>query len=50
MVRVGAVKDTESTVDTPGSDDRGARRIVAGQGDDFYCTDDHYSTFARINR
>ncbi|HET6626893.1 MAG TPA: ribonuclease domain-containing protein [Nocardioidaceae bacterium] len=28
--------DKEYTVETPGSDDRGARRIVAGAHDDFY--------------
>jgi ribonuclease T1 len=39
----------EYTVDTPGSDDRGARRIVAGGGN-FYYTDNHYSSFSRIRR
>lgn len=38
----------EYTVDTPGSDDRGARRIIAGDGGDFYWTDDHYASFARV--
>lgn len=40
----------EYTVETPGSDDRGARRIVAG-GDppaEFFYTDDHYRTFRRF--
>lgn|SRR5512133_2474369 len=40
----------EYTVPTPGSRDRGARRIVAG-GDppvEFYYTDDHYRSFRRI--
>jgi ribonuclease T1 len=41
---------TEYTVDTPGSDDRGARRIVAGEGGDFYYTGDHYASFRRISR
>jgi len=41
---------TEYTVPTPGSTTRGARRIVAGEGGDFYYTGDHYSHFARINR
>ncbi len=41
---------TEYTVDTPGSDDRGARRIVAGDGGDFYYTGDHYASFRRISR
>jgi len=38
----------EYTVKTPGARDRGARRIVAGNGGEFYYTDDHYRTFARI--
>ena len=40
----------EYTVDTPGSRDRGARRIVTG-GDPpetYYYTDDHYRSFRRI--
>lgn len=40
----------EYTVATPGSDDRGARRIVTGSGGEFYWTDDHYSSFSRIAR
>ena len=40
----------EFTVPTPGSDDRGARRIVSGEGGEFYWTDDHYSSFSRIRR
>jgi ribonuclease T1 len=38
----------EYTVNTPGAKDRGARRIVAGQGGEFYYTEDHYRTFRRI--
>jgi ribonuclease T1 len=38
----------EYTVDTPGSDDRGARRIVVGAGGERYWTDDHYDSFAWI--
>ena len=46
----------EYTVPTPGSRDRGARRIVAGEGrsgnvassGEYYYTDDHYSSFRRI--
>lgn len=46
----------EYTVPTPGSRDRGARRIVAGAGlrgdpatsGEYYYTDDHYETFRRI--
>lgn len=41
---------TEHTVETPGSDDRGARRIVVGDGGDFYYTADHYASFRRIDR
>jgi len=45
----------EYTVPTPGeagrargTRDRGARRIVAGNGGEFYYTDDHYRSFRRI--
>ncbi len=46
----------EYTVPTPGSRDRGARRIVAGRGaggdvatsGEYYYTDDHYKSFRRI--
>ncbi len=38
----------EYTVITPGEDDRGARRIVAGDGQEKYYTSDHYRTFAFI--
>lgn len=38
----------EYTVKTPGARDRGARRIVAGRGGEYYYTDDHYRTFRRI--
>jgi ribonuclease T1 len=43
---------SEYTVRTPGSRDRGARRIVAG-GDprtsgEYWYTDDHYASFRRI--
>jgi ribonuclease T1 len=41
---------TEYTVPTPGSDDRGARRIVAGQDGELYWTGDHYASFERIVR
>lgn len=47
---------TEYTVPTPGARDRGARRIIAGQGEtgspatsgEYFYTDDHYETFRRI--
>jgi ribonuclease T1 len=38
----------EYTVKTPGAQDRGARRIIAGDGGELYYTDDHYRTFKRI--
>lgn len=38
----------EYTVRTPGSRDRGARRIVAGRDGTLYYTDDHYRSFRRI--
>ncbi len=38
----------EYTVKTPGRRDRGARRIVAGSGGEFYYTSDHYRTFKLI--
>jgi len=40
----------EYTVETPGSDDRGARRIVTGSEGEYYWTDDHYRSFSRIAR
>ena len=40
----------EYTVDTPGSPDRGARRIVAGSSGEYYWTGDHYQSFERIRR
>ncbi|MFH9661512.1 ribonuclease domain-containing protein [Streptomyces sp. NPDC017248] len=40
----------EYTVPTPGSRDRGARRLVAGQGGEFYYTDDHYKSFRAVLR
>jgi len=49
---------TEYTVPTPGSRDRGPRRIVAGKGaagdqassGEYYYTDDHYQSFRRIRQ
>lgn len=38
----------EYTVITPGSPDRGARRIVAGENDEYYYTSDHYRSFKLI--
>lgn len=36
------------TVITPGVRNRGARRIVAGDGGELYYTEDHYASFRRI--
>lgn len=38
----------EYTVETPGSDDRGARRIITGNDGELYYTDDHYDSFKVI--
>jgi ribonuclease T1 len=38
----------EYTVPTPGSRDRGERRIVAGEDGVFYYSADHYRTLRRI--
>ena len=38
----------EYTVETPGSPDRGARRIVVGADGDRYYTSDHYDSFREI--
>lgn len=40
----------EYTVDTPGLDHRGARRIVTGSEGQYYWTEDHYESFERIAR
>lgn len=41
----------EYTVETPGSDDRGARRIVTGgrPPSEYYYSADHYRSFTRID-
>ncbi len=38
----------EYTVKTPGVRSRGAQRIIVGGGAEYYYTNDHYSTFKRI--
>ena len=38
----------EFTVPTPGAANRGARRIIAGGGAEYYYTADHYRTFGRV--
>jgi ribonuclease T1 len=39
----------EYTVATPGSPDRGARRLVIGQAGDTWYTNDHYASFGQID-
>lgn len=41
---------SEYTVETPGSLDRGARRLVIGDGGETYYTADHYSSFTEIDQ
>lgn len=38
----------EYTVPTPDSRDRGARRLIAGEGGEYWYTADHYRSFRRI--
>jgi ribonuclease T1 len=38
----------EYTVVTPGSDDRGARRLVVGEDGTSFYTDDHYDSFSEV--
>ncbi|HEY7689635.1 MAG TPA: ribonuclease domain-containing protein [Dongiaceae bacterium] len=38
----------EYTVETPNSPDRGARRIVTGDGGEVYYTRDHYDSFVQL--
>jgi ribonuclease T1 len=38
----------EYTVPTPGSADRGARRLVLGEGGELYYSADHYRTFRLV--
>jgi guanyl-specific ribonuclease Sa len=53
--REGLLPDCESgyyheyTVITPGSPDRGARRIVTGSGGEHFYTEDHYKSFVLID-
>jgi ribonuclease T1 len=39
----------EYTVPTPGSPDRGARRLVTGKEKEVFYTGDHYSTFVVVD-
>lgn len=38
----------EYTVETPGSDDRGARRIITGAAGEIFYTSDHYASFVQV--
>ncbi len=38
----------EFTIDTPGSDDRGERRIIVGAQHELYYTRDHYGSFTQV--
>jgi guanyl-specific ribonuclease Sa len=39
----------EYTVRTPGSADRGLRRLITGAGGELYYTDDHYVSFVAVD-
>jgi ribonuclease T1 len=39
----------EFTVKTPGSPDRGGRRLITGQSKELYYTGDHYSSFVVVD-
>lgn len=39
----------EYTVPTPGSADRGARRLITGSARELYYTGDHYATFVPVD-
>jgi ribonuclease T1 len=39
----------EYTVPTPGSSDRGARRIINGSSGEYYYTGDHYEHFVKVD-
>lgn len=39
----------EYTVETPGSPDRGARRIVTGDAGEHFYTEDHYESFVLVD-
>lgn len=39
----------EYTVPTPGSEDRGARRLIYGQLRELYYTQDHYDSFVLVD-
>lgn len=39
----------EYTVITPGAPTRGTRRIITGQGGEYFYTGDHYATFSLVD-
>ncbi|GLW93688.1 ribonuclease domain-containing protein [Actinokineospora globicatena] len=39
----------EYTVPTPGSPDRGARRLITGTAGELFYTGDHYATFVAVD-
>lgn len=39
----------EYTVPTPGSKDRGAQRLITGEGQELYYTADHYESFVVVD-
>ncbi|MCG8917025.1 ribonuclease N [Actinokineospora sp. PR83] len=39
----------EYTVPTPGSPDRGARRLITGSGSEVFYTEDHYDSFVSVD-
>jgi ribonuclease T1 len=39
----------EYTVPTPGSPDRGARRLIVGRSGEYWYTSDHYESFRRVD-
>lgn len=39
----------EYTVPTPGAGNRGARRLITGQGHELYYTGDHYRSFVVVD-
>ncbi|APU17129.1 MULTISPECIES: ribonuclease domain-containing protein [Actinoalloteichus] len=39
----------EYTVETPGLSHRGARRLVTGENDEYFYTNDHYASFVLVD-
>jgi ribonuclease T1 len=49
LPRKGSNYYHEYTVRTPGSADRGTRRLITGAGHELYYTDDHYRSFVVVD-